>query len=34
MNKKYVFTPQDKYEKLVEANPSLELLRRTFDLDL
>ena len=34
MNKKYVFTPQDKYEKLVEANPNLELLRRTFELDL
>ncbi|MDO7136219.1 DNA polymerase III subunit gamma/tau [Algibacter lectus] len=34
MDKKYVFTPQDKYEKLIEANPNLELLRRTFDLDL
>ncbi|MCL5128063.1 DNA polymerase III subunit gamma/tau [Algibacter sp. L4_22] len=34
MNKKYVFTPQDKYEKLIEANPNIEILRRVFDLDV
>ncbi|WP_147676877.1 DNA polymerase III subunit gamma/tau [Algibacter pacificus] len=34
MDKKYVFTDADKYEKLKEANPNLELLRRTFDLDI
>lgn len=34
MDKKYVFTPQDKYDKLNEANPNLEILRRTFDLDV
>jgi DNA polymerase-3 subunit gamma/tau len=34
MDKKYVFTPQDKYDKLKEANPNLEILRRTFDLDI
>lgn len=34
MDKKYVFTDADKYEKLIEANPNVELLRRTFDLDI
>ena len=28
------FTPQDRYNRLNELNPSLELLRRTFDLDI
>lgn len=27
------FTPQDRYNRLNELNPSLELLRKTFDLD-
>jgi DNA polymerase III subunit gamma/tau len=30
---KFAFTPQDKYNRLNEINPSLELLRKTFDLD-
>lgn len=34
MDKKYVFTDADKYEKLIESNPNVELLRRTFDLDI
>jgi hypothetical protein len=28
------FTPQDRYNRLNQINPSLELLRKTFDLDL
>lgn len=32
--KKYAFTPKEKYEKLKEKNPLLEKLRRTFDLDV
>lgn len=31
---KYAFTPDDKYEKLKTINPAMELLRRTFDLDV
>jgi hypothetical protein len=31
---KFAFTPQDKYNRLNEINPSLELLRKTFDLDI
>lgn len=31
---KYAFTPDDKYEKLKNINPAMELLRRTFDLDV
>ena len=31
--KKYAFTPQEKYEKLREKNPAIELLRKEFDLD-
>jgi len=34
MEKKYAYTPEDKYQKLVEKNKHLELLRKTFDLDL
>ena len=30
---KFAFTAQDKYNRLNELNPSLELLRKTFDLD-
>lgn len=32
--KKYAFTPQEKYDKLKEKNPNLELLRKTFGLDI
>ncbi len=32
--KKFVFTPEEKYEKLREKNPALDLLRKEFDLDL
>lgn len=31
---KYAFTPQEKYEKLKEINPNLDLLRKLFDLDV
>jgi DNA polymerase-3 subunit gamma/tau len=33
VTKKYVYTDQDKFSKLVEKNPAVDLLRRTFDLD-
>ncbi|WP_289062103.1 DNA polymerase III subunit gamma/tau [uncultured Zobellia sp.] len=32
--KKFAFTPEEKYEKLREKNPAIDLLRKTFDLDL
>lgn len=32
--KQYAFTPEEKYEKLKSKNPSIELLRSKFDLDL
>lgn len=32
--KKYAYTPQEKYEKLKERNQNLELLKKTFHLDL
>ena len=34
MEKKYAYTPEDKYEKLVKKNKHVELLRKTFDLDI
>lgn len=34
MDTKYAFTPEEKYEKIREKNPAVDLLRRTFDLDL
>ena len=34
MENKRAFTPQDKYNRLNEINPNLELLRKTFDLDV
>ncbi|MBT8318714.1 MAG: DNA polymerase III subunit gamma/tau [Gramella sp.] len=34
ISRKYAFTPQEKYEKLKEANPLLDKLRATFDLDV
>ena len=32
--KKYAFTPQEKYEKLKEKNPNIEILRQKFGLDI
>ena len=32
--RQYAFTPEEKYEKLKEKNPAIDLLRETFDLDL
>ena len=32
--KKHAFTPQEKYDKLKEQNPFLDLLRSKLDLDL
>lgn len=32
--RQYAFTPQEKYEKLREKNPAIEILRKTFDLEL
>ena len=34
VEKKYAFTPDDKYERLKNINPAIELLRKTFDLDV
>lgn len=31
---KHAFTPIEKFEKLKSINPALELLRKTFDLDI
>ena len=31
---KYAFTPQEKFERLKQINPTIELLRKTFDLDI
>ena len=31
---KYAFTPQEKFERLKQINPNIEVLRKTFDLDL
>ena len=30
---KFAFTPQDKFNRMNEINPALDVLRRTFDLD-
>ncbi|RZJ58883.1 MAG: DNA polymerase III subunit gamma/tau [Flavobacterium sp.] len=32
--RKYAFTPEEKYEKLKAMNPAVELLRKAFDLDI
>ncbi len=32
--KKFAFTPEEKYEKLREKNPAIDVLRKEFDLDL
>ncbi len=34
IEKKFAFTPLDKYNRLNEINPNLELLKKTFDLDV
>lgn len=34
LEKQYAFTPEDKYNKLKEKNSNLELLKKTFDLDI
>ncbi|WP_417353440.1 DNA polymerase III [Flavobacterium alkalisoli] len=34
VEKKYAFTPEERYEKLKAINPALEILRKTFDLDI
>ncbi len=34
LEKNYVYSPMEKFEKLKEKNPKIELLRKTFDLDL
>ena len=34
VEKKFAYTPQEKYNKLKEMNPLLEKLRQTFELDL
>ncbi|WP_350289059.1 DNA polymerase III subunit gamma/tau [uncultured Croceitalea sp.] len=33
-SKKFAFTPEEKYAKLKEKNPVIDLLRKEFDLDL
>ncbi len=32
--KQFIYTPEEKYEKLREKNPAIDLLRKEFDLDL
>ena len=32
--KKFAFTPEEKYHKLREKNPAIDILRKEFDLDL
>lgn len=34
ISKKYAYTTKEKYEKLKEKNPNIELLRKTFGLDI
>ncbi len=34
IDKKYAYTPIEKYEKLKEKNPMIDLLRKEFDLDI
>ena len=34
LDKKYAYTPIEKFEKLKEKNPKINLLRKTFDLDI
>lgn len=34
MDSRRAFTPQDRFNRLNEINPNLEILRKTFDLDI
>jgi len=34
VEKKFAYTPDEKYKKLKEKNPLLEKLRQAFELDL
>lgn len=34
VEKKYAFTPDEKFERLKAMNPALESLRKAFDLDI
>jgi DNA polymerase-3 subunit gamma/tau len=34
MEKQYAYTTLEKFEKLKEKNPSIDMLRKTFDLDV
>ena len=34
LEKKYAYTAEDKYKKLIEKNPELDTLKQTFNLDL
>jgi DNA polymerase-3 subunit gamma/tau len=34
VQRKYAYTPQEKYDKLKDHNPDIEILRKTFDLEL
>ena len=34
LEKQYAYTPKEKYDKLKKKNPHLDVLRRTFDLDI
>ncbi|WP_298324529.1 DNA polymerase III subunit gamma/tau [uncultured Dokdonia sp.] len=34
VQRKYAYTAQERYDKLREHNPALDILRKTFDLDL
>ncbi|WP_372935541.1 DNA polymerase III subunit gamma/tau [Seonamhaeicola sp.] len=34
LEKQYAYTPIEKYEKLKEKNPNIELLKKTFNLDV
>lgn len=34
VERKYAFTPEERYERLKAINPALEMLRKAFDLDV
>jgi len=34
VQRKYAYTPEEKYNKLKDHNPDIEILRKTFDLEL
>jgi DNA polymerase-3 subunit gamma/tau len=34
IEKKFAYTPKEKYQKMIELNPLLEKLRHTFELDI